>query len=148
MNLTISNAKVNTWKSIRTRYVAAACCIALVATALVGFDLRTPTVAAPLTSAFASTAPHFLSQNSTGLQVAFYLVADKAAAEQAQAYEEMAQWIRHDSRVLEPNRSVVTLAAGSDAEYILAQSLIDDAMAAANFSDTNPAPSFSVVDLR
>jgi hypothetical protein len=244
MNLTIGNGKLNNWQTLKTRYIAAACGVALAAAAVTGVasmergggatsatsavpsasysvpqrgpdqhtvfiagseqqaidmrasvlqdldpsqysgvsfvvaasaaedvaaryaideaareesgvamrvvDLRGPRAdVAPATPVSAAASSRIAPYVTSGPgEVAFYIVADQAGAAQVQAMEEHAQWVRYGSGVEEPNRSIVTLFAGTADEHSHALGLIDNAMAAGNFSDSNPAPRFSVVDMR
>jgi hypothetical protein len=147
MNLTIGNTKA-TWKSVKTQYVGLACGLALAASAaaaLVGAGSASrPVVEASRPATMVRAMSHVSSQP----QVAFYIVADQQQADQVRALEEHAQWVRYGDRVAEPNRFVNIFTVRTAEQDKAAQAKIDDAMSAANFSDSNPAPSFTVVDLR
>jgi hypothetical protein len=106
-------------------------------------DLRSVPAAVHANARAAGPAPR-----TSVLQVTFYLVADEAAASAVRMQAEMAQWIRPDNGVPEAPGSRIVLVAGTPEEQARAQHLIDDAMAAANFTDSSPAPTFTVVDLR
>ncbi|HLF78828.1 MAG TPA: hypothetical protein VJB57_15220, partial [Dehalococcoidia bacterium] len=81
-------------------------------------------------------------------EIAFYLVASQAQADKVREIEELAQWVRLDSGVQEPNRSVMILNAATASDEARSRNLINDSMAASNFPSANAAPSFRVVDMR
>jgi hypothetical protein len=78
--------------------------------------------------------------------VVFYLTPNSDATERIVAFEELGQWIRHDSGVRDPKRSVVVLDVSSDGARSRARDLMDRAMAAANYA-LESGPTFVVVEL-
>ncbi len=81
-------------------------------------------------------------------QVVFYLVSSDVQAAKAQEYEDLAQWVRYGIGVPEPSRSINVLQAASAQQEASALLLIDQTMAAVNFTSGQEAPTFQVVDLR
>lgn len=146
MNLTIGNTKVGTWKSIRAQYVAAACGLALAVSAVVAVAAPNdrPLMQAARPAGIVPEPGYAVSQP----HIYFYIASDQAQIDMANALEESAQWMRDAAGVAEPNRSVIILKAASQEEAARAEHYINEAMAAANFNDSNPAPRFTVVDLR
>jgi hypothetical protein len=84
MNLTIGTTRVSTWKQIKAQYVAAACGLALGASALVATSPwqhtstrpASPVATAPTVSLFQPAGPH---------QFIYFLVGSQAEAAQLQA---------------------------------------------------------------
>ena len=79
--------------------------------------------------------------------VVFYLAATDAQVADADAFEATSAFERTLVNALEPNRSVNLLMVRTPEEEVKAAILIDEAMAAANFSDRDPPSKFYVVDL-
>ena len=76
----------------------------------------------------------------------FYLTRTPEGAAQAQALEEAAQWVRRDVGAPEPKRSVNILDVATDESARAASSLIDEIMAAANYTSTT-APWFVINEM-
>ncbi|HLF76921.1 MAG TPA: hypothetical protein VJB57_05465 [Dehalococcoidia bacterium] len=149
MNDSLSNpASGSTWKRTRMHYLAAAAGLALSVSALAALGNTgsstqpTSSVTRPLAASSAGAA------RGSSSEIAFYLVASQAQADKVREIEELAQWVRLDSGVLEPNRSVMILDAATASDEARSRNLINDSMAASNFLSANAAPSFRVVDMR
>jgi hypothetical protein len=93
----------------------------------------------------AASASRAFSQ--PGKEVIVYLVASPAQEEEIRRAEELAQWVRHDSGVMQPDRDLMFLKASTPADEAEAQDIINDMMAASNFVSTTP-PTFSIIDMR
>jgi hypothetical protein len=145
--IAIEQPRGNVRQRVKWQYVSLAAGLVLAATAAVGLAETSskPAMSDAPRSASVTFRP---SLNQGGESVVFYLVGNTAQAAEATRIEEDARWIRHDNNVPELKRSVHILDASSEQESAKAYRLIDDAMAAANFSDNYPAPSFTVVDRR
>src|SRR4051812_15430646 len=94
---------------IKWQYISLAAGLGLAATAAVGLGARDSKPSQPAPAVRSAVAAIPTPQDRP--TVVFYLAGSPEAAAQAQAYEEMAQWIRVDGNIPEPRRFVVILDA-------------------------------------
>ena len=144
--ISIEAPSSNVLQRVKWQYVSLAAGLALAVTAAVGFggsSSKPTTTVAPRHSSVAINP----ALDRGGETVVFYLAGSAAQAAYATQIEEEARWERHDSNVPEPRRSVHILDASTEQEAAKANKLVDDAMAAANFTSTE-APAFVIRDLR
>lgn len=132
-------------RRMKWQYVSLAAGLGLAAAAAVGLGGRAASPAQPVAPVRTAIASFPASQERP--TVVFYLVKSPEAATLAEAYEDMARWIRVEGNVPEPKRSVVILDASTEAAASNAKRVIDDAMAASNFVGYE-APQFVVSELR
>jgi hypothetical protein len=148
MNLAIGRTATRTFKDLMTQHVSLACGLAVAASAVLAFGGTgandRPVVQAARTAVVRPGISHAGSQP----HVVFYLAPDQASVDKVHASEALEWLAPNQSSVAEPNRSVIVFKVGTQEEMARAQHHIYDAMAAGNFSVSNPAPSFTVVDLR
>ena len=143
-SISIEQPRSNVLQRMKWQYVSLAAGLALAAgpAAWFGGLASKPVTTAVQPSRYGYSQP----LNQSGETAVFYLTADARQAAVATQIEEDAQWVRHDNGSPEPRRSVQVLDVSTEESAIRAHKLVDDAMAAANFTTTE-APRFVIVEL-
>ena len=145
--ISIQQPRGSAWQRIRWQYVSLAAGLALAATAALALRGAESTATQPATRGKAITVALNAPAPQSPATVVFYLATNDQGASLAETYEEMARWVRYDNGWPEPQRSVVILDASSEEKAHAAYKLIEEAMAAANFTDSQ-APTFVIAELR
>ena len=141
--ISIEQPESNLLRRVKWQYVGLAVGLALAATAAVGLGHEW---SPPSASARRATTDASQTKERDRGTVVFYLASSPEGAALANSYEEMGQWIRIENHAAEPPRSVQILDVSSEAGAMRAKNLMDDMMAASNFT-SDETPRFVVVEM-